>query len=179
MGLSTQQNVSQFAPVLYKGEDRRKVAGVSPTAAERRLVVQGHPVLKEGDFHVKGVIESSSTQELSRENSPLDAKVVSLKRNAGGGIEYEFAISAVPGRRSASGAPPIGMKERRGVKYAGIDRRMKQVPRPDQPENRKIPYSYKPQLYSGAERRVAQIAYGHPDRRLLPFVYGKAKGPVA
>src|ERR1700691_1569360 len=127
MGLSITNDVTQFAPVPYRGQDRRKVSGVSPTSGERRFVVQSHPVMKEGDFHVKGVIESSSTQQLSRENSPIDARVISVKRNIGGGIEYEFAITVVPGRRSASGGPPVGVRERRGVRREGPERRVKQV----------------------------------------------------
>jgi hypothetical protein len=76
--------------------------------------VVAHKNLKEGDFHVKGTIESNGTRELSRDKAPITAQVVSLKRSAGGGIDYEFAISAVAGRRSAIGSSPTG-KERRGV----------------------------------------------------------------
>jgi hypothetical protein len=168
MGLSIKHDVTQFAPVPYRGQDRRKVSGFSPTAAERRIVVQAHPVMKEGDFHVKGVIESSSTQELSRENSPIDARVISVRRNIGGGIEYEFAITAVPGRRSATGAPPIGIRERRVVRYAGVNRRLKQVARPNQPERRLAPFAYGKgfSAYSGAERRIHPgMAPGGKERR--------------
>jgi hypothetical protein len=97
MGVSSKQEVTQYTEVK-----------------DDKGVLVKHPVLREGDFHVKGTVESSGTRELCRDNAPLAAKVVSLKRSAGGGIDYEFAISAVPGRRSTNGSSPTG-KERRGV----------------------------------------------------------------
>lgn len=53
-----------------------------------------HPVLKAGDFHVKGVIDHSAAGELCSEDAKLDAEVISLVRTTGGGIAYEFAITA-------------------------------------------------------------------------------------
>ena len=128
MGVVTKHEVTQY--------DGRPQFGDTPGKTFKGTLQgdAGQPVLKVGDFYVKGVLEADGPRELCMEGCKISSTVISLTRTSGGGSAYEFALSvANPAKSQAPFAGPE-RRMRSGVSPTGAERRVSRdfAPTPEQ-----------------------------------------------